>query len=76
MDRGDKFIDYQTLNTLQEYVLNNTKRQRVECFRRTTENLWLYQSYSIAEENFELKSVNFTGSLESLYENVILEQKS
>lgn len=75
-DRRDKFIDYQTLNTLQEYVLINTKQQRLDCFRRTNENLWVYQSYSIAQETFELKSVNFTGSLKSLYENVVLEQKS
>lgn len=47
-DRGDKFIDYQTLNTLQEYVLINTKQQRLDCFRRTNENFWIYQSYSIA----------------------------
>ncbi|GFE67486.1 Uma2 family endonuclease [Chroococcus sp. FPU101] len=74
-DRGDKFNDYQTLDTLQEYVLINTKQQRIDCFRRTNENLWLYQSYSTTQENFELKSVNFKGTLESLYENVILEQK-
>ena len=34
-DRGDKFADYQTLETLREYVLINTKRQRVECCRRS-----------------------------------------
>ena len=33
-DRGDKFADYQNLESLREYVLINTKRQRVECFRR------------------------------------------
>ncbi|WP_375340826.1 Uma2 family endonuclease [Okeania sp. SIO2C9] len=32
-DRGDKFADYQTLDSLQEYVLINPKWQRVECFR-------------------------------------------
>ena len=31
-DRGDKFADYQTLDSLQEYVLINTHRQRIECF--------------------------------------------
>lgn len=38
-DRGDKFVDYQQLETLQEYVLINTKRQRFECFRRNSEGL-------------------------------------
>jgi Uma2 family endonuclease len=33
-DRGDKFNDYQTLDSLQEYILVNSKHQRVETFRR------------------------------------------
>ncbi len=28
-DRGDKFIDYQSLKTLQEYVLINSKKNRI-----------------------------------------------
>ena len=43
-DRGDKFADYQELETLQEYVLVNQKRQRVECFRRNPEGLWVLYS--------------------------------
>ena len=31
-DRGDKFADYQSLESLQEYVLINPRRQRIECF--------------------------------------------
>jgi Uma2 family endonuclease len=72
-DRGDKFIGYQTLETLQEYVLINTKQQRLDCFRRTDGHSWLYQSYSNIQETFELKCVSFQSSLESLYENVVLE---
>ncbi|MEM7717284.1 MAG: Uma2 family endonuclease [Cyanobacteria bacterium P01_A01_bin.68] len=45
-DRGDKFADYQLLETLQEYVLINVKRQRVECFRRNSEGFWVLQSYT------------------------------
>ena len=36
-DRRDKFADYQLLPTLQEYVLINTRKARIECFRRTEE---------------------------------------
>jgi Uma2 family endonuclease len=32
-DRGDKFQDYQTIESLQEYVLISSKRQLVQCFR-------------------------------------------
>lgn len=68
-DRGDKFSDYQTLESLQEYVLINTKRQRVECFRRNDEGLWVLQSYT-PPQSFQLKSVNFEETLAILYEDV------
>jgi Uma2 family endonuclease len=69
-DRGDKFIDYQELESLREYVLINTKRQRVECFRRNDEGLWVLQSYTPEHTSFRLNSVEFEGTLEALYEDV------
>ncbi|PZO58337.1 MAG: hypothetical protein DCF15_05485 [Phormidesmis priestleyi] len=69
-DRGDKFADYQTLDSLKEYVLINTHRQRVECFRRNEKGLWVLQTYAPPDTQFELKSVDFTGDLMALYENV------
>ena len=72
-DRGDKFSDYQVIPTLQEYVLINTKRQRVECFRRNSEGLWVLQSYTPEESSFRLESVKFEASLAALYEDVTFE---
>jgi Uma2 family endonuclease len=72
-DRGDKFADYQALESLQEYVLINTKRQRVECFRRNEQGLWILQSYTSAQESFCLNSVNFEGTMAALYEDVVFE---
>lgn len=69
-DRGDKFVDYQELESLREYVLINTKRQRVECFRRTEQGLWVLQSYTPQQASFRLDSVDFEGTLLSLYEDV------
>jgi Uma2 family endonuclease len=70
-DRGDKFADYQILETLQEYVLINVKRQRVECFRRNSEGLWLLQSYTSQQESFQLQSINFEAKMSDLYEDVV-----
>ena len=70
-DRGDKFVDYQELESLREYVLINTKRQRVECFRRNEQGLWVLQSYTPQQKSFRLDSVDFEGTLEALYEDVI-----
>ncbi|MEH1925385.1 Uma2 family endonuclease [Nostoc sp.] len=72
-DRGDKFADYQTLESLQEYVLINTKRQRVECFRRNEQGLWVLQSYTAEDQSFRLNSVDFEETMATLYEDVIFE---
>ncbi|MFK8185139.1 MAG: Uma2 family endonuclease [Phormidesmis sp.] len=73
-DRGDKFADYQTLESLEEYVLINTRHPRVECFRREKTDvgagLWVLQSYTPETENFSLESVDFTDTLTALYEDV------
>ncbi len=69
-DRGDKFADYQSLPSLQEYVLINTKKARIECFRRTDNDLWLLQFYEINQINFELTSVEFVGKVDEVYQEV------
>lgn len=72
-DRGDKFADYQTLASLEEYVLINTRHQRIECFRRDAEGRWLLQTYTQTTPRFELQSIEFADSLAAIYEEVILE---
>lgn len=75
-DRGDKFADYQTLDSLQEYVLINTRRQRIECFRRSTKGWELefyppQSIYPVAEPlTFQLQSIHFEGTIAALYEDV------
>ena len=69
-DRGDKFADYQQLESLQEYVLINTKKQRVECFRRSDRQRWILEIYTPEQNSFELKAIDFQGMLETLYEDV------
>ena len=73
-DRGDKFADYQSLPSLQEYVLVNTKKARIECFRRTQEGLWLLQFYELKDSQFELTSVGFKGNISDVYEEVEFDQ--
>lgn len=74
-DRGDKFADYQSLPSLQEYVLVNAKKARVECFRRTQEGLWLLQFYELKDRQFELTSVDFTGKISDVYEEVEFDKQ-
>lgn len=72
-DRGDKFVDYQNIETLQEYVLINTKRQRIECFRRHHAGLWVLQFYTAEQKFFVLDSINFEATIADLYEDVTFE---
>ncbi|MEA5618812.1 Uma2 family endonuclease [Cronbergia sp. UHCC 0137] len=69
-DRGDKFTDYQKLDTLQEYILINTKKQRIECFRRQNDGQWLLQYYTEEQTSFHFHSINFEGKMSQLYEDV------
>ncbi len=72
-DRGDKFDHYQSLATLEEYVLINTRHQRVECFRRTGDRCWALQTYTPDTQTVDLPSVGLTVAIADLYEDVVLE---
>ena len=75
-DRGDKFANYLTLESLQEYILISTKQARIDCFRRQSEGQWTVEFYTIDKVFFELKSINFTGKILALYEQVIFNTNS
>jgi Uma2 family endonuclease len=67
-DRGVKFAHYQTIETLQEYVLVSQWEQRVEVFRRDRQ-FWLLQTYT-ADEVVELQSINVEIPIAAIYEGV------
>jgi len=61
---------------LEEYVLVNTKHQRVEIFQRHEQGGWIFKTYTPTEGTFPLQSLNLTVSLADLYEDVTLESHS
>ncbi|MFE1746209.1 Uma2 family endonuclease [Coleofasciculus sp. H7-2] len=69
-DRGEKFADYRTLETLREYVLINQERVSLECFRRNAEGRWVLYPYGEGEE-VHLASVDFRCAIAALYEDVL-----
>lgn len=68
-DRGDKFTDYSELETLQEYVLINQKRMRVERFQRDAEGRWVLYRYNEGDELY-LDSIDFHCPISAVYEDV------
>ncbi len=72
-DQSHRCADYQTLASLEEYVLINARHQRIECFRRDSGGRWLLRTYTQATPQFELQSVDFADTQAAIYEDVILE---
>lgn len=71
-DRGDKFYNYQTLDSLEEYILVNTKSPRVEIFRRHSQEGWLFQTYTPTDLAITIKSLDLGVSFVDLYEDTTL----
>ena len=70
-DRGNKFAAYRTLPSLREYVLVDIKARRVETFRRTPENDWLFhESLAGCGECF-FPALNVSIPFEEIFENVV-----
>ena len=68
-DRGDKFADYQTSPSLQEYVLITQTEIKIECFRLNAEGNWVSQTYRQGDE-LELMSIDFSCPIAQVYQKV------
>lgn len=72
LDRGDKFKEYRSLPSLEEYVLISSTQINVEIYRRGEGRLWLYTAYQ-SDDVIKLESVGFEFPIALLYEDVSLE---
>ena len=68
-DRGNKFADYQTSPSLQEYVLITQSEIKIECFRLNAEGNWVSQTYRQGDE-LELMSIDFRCPIAQVYQKV------
>lgn len=68
-DRGGKFHRYQTLPSLQEYVLVSQHTVAVDVYRRH-EAGWLYQSLQSLGDTLRLDSVDAASPLAEIYRGV------
>ncbi len=65
-DEGEKFKDYQRLESLEEYVLISQASQRVECRRRTTMGTWETTVYETGDLVL-LQSISLECAIADLY---------
>jgi Uma2 family endonuclease len=73
-DRDAKFQQYQMLPSLQEYVLVSARYQFIECYRRQSDETWLYQAYR-PDQLVEFKSLNVQLAFAEIYANVPVPAK-
>ena len=74
-DRGSKFRDYQSIPSLQEYLLIDSEKISVECYRRGEGRMWLYYPY-IAGDEIALESLKISFEIEQLYAGIKFESES
>jgi Uma2 family endonuclease len=71
-DRGRKFEQYKTLESLREYMLVASDRMHVDLYTRQADGRWLLTSADKPEDSLVLESVDAQLTLADLYENVEL----
>lgn len=71
-DRGQKFQEYRTIDSLREYVLVLQKAPRIEHFVRQTNNLWLFSESVAIESVLHLPTIDCTLALADIYQDVDL----
>ena len=69
-DRGQKFAQYRSLESLKEYLLISSLRVSVERYTRQPDGSWNYIAKASLEDSLDLKSVDCHLLLADLYEKV------
>ena len=69
-DRGEKFIKYLQIESLQEYVLISQDAPRAEVFRRQKDGTWVFTFISGLDARLRLESVQAEVALAELYDGV------
>ena len=70
-NRGDKFVAYRMISSLQEYLLIDQTTIQVEQFVKQAESQWLLTTYTELEAQIQLTSVPTVIAVSDLYETVL-----
>jgi Uma2 family endonuclease len=69
-DRGAKFHAYQTLDSLNEYILVSQERPVIEHYVREGKRTWSYKAVEGLERSLALPSIECTLNLSAVYDKV------
>jgi len=67
-DRGKKFLSYQQIGSLQDYLLVSQDEILIEGYARQGNDTWLYTKVTGPEGSLALSSIECTLSLEDVYD--------
>ncbi len=70
--RGSKFAQYRRIQTLKEYLLVDSQKISVECFRLNNQGIWELHPYEKGDE-IHLTTVDFHCPISLFYEDVQLQ---
>lgn len=68
-DRTDKFLDYQQISSLQEYILVSQDKIQVECYIKQYDGQWKIQYYG-SGDIVEVTSIGLKCPIEQIYNKV------
>ena len=69
-DRGKKFQNYRTIDSLQEYLLVAQESMQIDHYVRQPDNFWLLSSASAEDEQIVLPSIHCHLSIKDVYNKV------
>lgn len=72
-DRGQKFVYYQKIPSLQEYLLVSQHDCQIEQYVRNSERFWTYAEYHDAEDSVTIQTVKVELRLKDIYARLPLE---
>ncbi len=75
-DRGEKFFAYQTLESLQEYILVSQNRAVVEQFTKQADGSWRYLATIGLESIINIESLNIELTLGEIYQRIEFEEEN
>jgi Uma2 family endonuclease len=73
-DRGTKFLHYQAIDALCEYVLVSHRERRIDRYRRLDEGGWLLSTATGEDASIDLGAVGGSLSLADVYAGVDLDE--
>jgi len=73
-DRAEKFLSYQTLASLEEYVLISQEKAAVEQYIKREDGNWIFQATIGLESSVEFTSIKTALSVREIYDLVEFEE--